>query len=126
MYQTDIWRDIMTSVHQALAGRLDRLSEVSLMQRSDALLARLPGVTGAQVATTALLLRRYNTGLHTELWCAQGTRNRAVTIEGKLGELTRAVLVTVGIGEGVSVEAAVAMALVLYKRGVVPLCASSR
>ena len=126
MDQTDIWRDITTSVNQALEVRLELLNEVSLVQRSDALLARLPGVTGARVATTALLLRRYHTGLHRELCRVRQPRTRPATVEDALRELTRAVLVTVGIGEGVSVEAAVAMALVLNKRGIVPFCAQSR
>ena len=40
MYQTDSWRASMTSVDQALAVRLELLTEVSLVLRSDALRAR--------------------------------------------------------------------------------------
>ena len=123
MDQTDIWRDITTSVQQALDVRLDLLSEASLVQRSDALLTRLPRITGSQTATTAVFLGRYHTVLHQELCRAQQPRSLAATVEDELRELTRAVLVTVGIGEGVSVEAAVGLALVLFKRGVVPFCA---
>src|SRR5580765_3645300 len=119
MYQTNLWQDITTSVHQAMAVRLDLLSEVSLVQRSDALLARLPGVSGAQSMTTATLFGRYHTRLHKELCRADQPRAVAASIEDDLRELTRAVLVTVGSGEGVSVESAVGMALVLYRRGIV-------
>ncbi len=123
MYQTEIWRDITTSVHQALFAKLDLLNEASLMHRSDALLAKLPGVTGSRMVTTAALLGRYHTPLHKELCRAHQPRTPSATVEDDLGEITRTVLVTIGIGEGVSVEAAVGMALVLYKRGVVPFCA---
>ena len=123
MSRTDIWRDISTSVQQALDVRLDRLNEAGLVHRSDALLARLPGITGAQPSTTAVLLGRYHALLHKELCRAQQPRTLAATVEDDLRELTRAVLMTVGIGEGVSVEAAVGMALVLYKRGLVSFCA---
>ena len=122
-YQTDIWRDITTSVHQALDVRLDLLNEASLVQRSDALLARLPSVTRSPSVTTAGLLARYHTVLHKQLCRAQQPHRMGATIEADLRELTRAVLVTVGIGEGISVEAAVGLALVLYKRGVVRFCA---
>ena len=123
MYQTNLWQDITASVHQAIAVRLDLLSEGRLVQRSDALLAKLPGVSRAQSVTTATLLGRYHTHLHKELCCANQPRTGAASIEDDLFELTRAVLVTVGVGEGVSVEAAVGMALVLYRRGIVAFCA---
>src|SRR4051794_24708224 len=123
MYQTDLLHQITTSVHRAIDVRLDLLDEGSLMQRSDALLAGLPGVTGAQVVTTAALLGRYHASLHKELCQVDQPRAIAATVEDDLRELTRAVLVTVGIREGVSIEAAVGMALVLYKRGVVSFCA---
>ena len=123
MYQTNIWQDITTSVNQALDVRLDLLDEVSLVRRSDALHTRLPGLTGSRSTTTAMLLGRYHTPLHKELCRAQQPRVMAATVEDDLREITRAVLLTVGIGEGVSVEAAVGMALVLYKRGVVRFCA---
>ena len=123
MYQPDIWRDITTSVRQALEGRLDLLSGASLVHRSDVLLARLPSVSGSQPATTAVFLRRYHTRLQKELCRGDQPRTVTATLEDDLRELTRAMLVTVGVGEGVSVEAAVGMALVLYKHGIVPFCA---
>ena len=46
----------------------------------------------------------------------------ATRSEDDLRELTRAVLVTVGSGEGVSVETAAGMALVVYRRGIVSFC----
>ncbi len=123
MYQTNLWQEITTSVHQILDVRLDLLSEGSLVQRSDALLATLPGVSGAQSLTTAMLLGRYHVRLQKELCRAAQPRVVGASIEDDLHELTRAILVTVGIGEGVSVEAAAGMALVLYRRGIVSFCA---
>src|SRR6478736_4579683 len=102
MYQTDLWHQITTSVDQAIDVRLDLLDESRLMQRSDALLAGLPGVTGEQVVTTAALLGRYHAPLHKALCQAGQPRTVAATVEDDLRELTRAVLVTIGIREGVS------------------------
>ena len=42
MYQTNLWREITTSVQHIMDVRLDLLSEGSVVQRSDALLATLP------------------------------------------------------------------------------------
>ena len=123
MYQTDIWRAITTSVQQALAGCLDLLDAATLARRSDALLARLPGVSGSQPATMAVFLRRYHTRLQKELCRADRPGTGAATIEDDLRALTRAMLVTVGSGEGVSVEVAVGMALVLCTRGIALFCA---
>ena len=120
MYQIDISRDITASVQQALDRRLEQLNEVSLVQRSDALLATLPGLARSQAATTAALLTRYHPMVHMELNRGHPPGTMPPTVVDELRELTRAVLLTVGIKEGVSVEAAVGMALVLYKRGGVP------
>jgi hypothetical protein len=73
-----------------------------------------------------VFLQRYHTRLQKELCRAQQPRSVAPTLGDDLRELTRAMLVTVGIGEGISVEAVVGMALVLYKRGIVPFCAQQR
>ena len=123
MYQTNLWQEITTSVQHIMDVRLDLLSESSLVQRSDALLATLPGLSGAQSVTTATLLGRYHTRLQKEVCRAAQPRVVGASIEDELRELTRAILVTVGIGEGVSVEAAAGMALVLYRRGIVSFCA---
>jgi hypothetical protein len=122
MDQTDLWRDITTSVQRALQARLDRRDPASLMRYSDALLATLPGVSGLP-PTTAGLLRRYHTPLHQELCRGTQPRAMAAPIADELRDLTRAVLVTIGTTEGVSIEAAVGLALVLYTRGVAPFCA---
>jgi hypothetical protein len=124
MYQTDISQDITTSIQQALDTRLDLLDEASLVQHSDSLLTKLPSLTGShRAATTAMFLRRYDTALHKELCRAGQPASMAATVPDAIRDLTRAVLVTVGVGEGVSVEAAVGIALVLYRRGIVPFCA---
>ncbi len=121
MDQTDIWRDITTSVQRALQERLDRINEAGLVRHSDALLATLP--RGGSPPTTAGLLRHYHTPLHQEVCRGNQPRATAATVADELRDLTRAVLVTVGAREGISIEAAVGLALVLYKRGVAPFCA---
>lgn len=103
MYQTDLWQDITTSVQRALDIRLDLLNESSLVHRSDALLARLPGIIDDATVTTATLMRRYQAELQKE-WCYEyQLRVFAATLEDDLRELTRDVLVTIGISEGISV-----------------------
>lgn len=122
MDHTRIWHEITASVQHAVRPGLDRLTEEGLIARSDALLSMLPGVGGAQRVTTTDFLRRYNTTLHHEL--CRGTRpySSAEAIADQLHDLTRAVLVT-GAAEGMSIEAAVGIALVLHKRGLVQFCA---
>lgn len=123
MNQPTMWQDIATSVQRALGEHLDLIPENGLVQRSDTLLAQMPGRSGAQPISTALFLRRYHTVLRQEI--CQGTQPRtiAATVEDELRDLTRAVMLTIGSTEGVSVEAAVGLALVLYKRGVTGFCA---
>jgi hypothetical protein len=123
MNQTTIWQDIATSVHQALGEHLDLMTEQGLVQRSDSLLARLPSLDGSQPISTAMFLRRYHTALHQEICRGTQPRMMSATVEDELRDLTRAVILTLGITEGVSVEAAVGLALVVYKRGVMPFCA---
>jgi hypothetical protein len=123
MYQSDISRDIAITVHRALQEHLERRTEASSMQYSDDLLALLPGLGNSSPANTAMLLRRYQTPLQEALCHNNRPRFMAATVEEELGDLTRAVLATVGSAEGISIEAAVGMALVLYKRGVAPFCA---
>ncbi len=123
MNQTTIWHDITTTVQRALDARLDQFTEAGLVRHSDALLAQLAGLRGAQQLTTRVLLRRYDTPLHHELCRGQHPRAAGASVRDELCDLTRAVLITVGATEGMSIEAAVGLALVLYTRGVVPFCA---
>ena len=123
MNQTTIWHDITTTVQRALDARLDRLTEAGLVHHSDALLAQLAGLRGAQQLTTRVLLQRYATPLHHELCRGTQPRITAAPVAGELSHLTRAVILTIGITEGISIDAAVGLALVLYKRGVAPFCA---
>lgn len=122
MQHSEIWRDINTSVHRAIVEGLHREDETDLAERSDELLTGLPVVGGAQ-PTTALLLRRYHTQLHHEL--CQGSRpvTSAATVEDELREITRAVVATMGGEEGLPIDGAVLIALVLYKRGLPNFCA---
>jgi hypothetical protein len=123
MAQTDLWQDITTTVQRALDARLDQRTEAGLVRHSDALLTQLAGLRGSQQLTTRSLLRRYATPLHHELCRGQHPRAAGASVTEELCDLTRAMLVTVGATEGVSIEAAVGLALVLYKRGVVSFCA---
>jgi hypothetical protein len=121
MHHTQIVEDINTAVHHALVGRLYELDEMDLISRSDASLMNLPIVGGTQ-PTTALLLRRYHTQLHSELCLGHQPRIRVETLEDELRELTRAVVVTMGGAEGMSVDAAALIALVMQKRGLAKFC----
>lgn len=123
MYQTQLWHDITISVRRALEQRLDLLSDARLVQRSDALLATMPSLGGSQPTTTAGLLQRYDTPLHQAVCWDNQPRLTSATVADELRDLTRAMILTLGPTEGVSIDAAVALALVLYTRGVAPFCA---
>jgi hypothetical protein len=123
MYQTQLWNDITTAVRHALDERLDLLSDARLVQHSDALLATMPSLSGSQPTTTAGLLRRYDTSLHQAVCWDKQPRLTSATVADELRDLTRAVILTLGSTEGVSIDAAVALALVLYARGIAPFCA---
>ncbi len=122
MNHTRIWHDIMTSVQYALGERFAELSEERLIERSDSLLAMLAGIGGAQPVTTSAFLRHYDTALHHELCRGPQPFRNATTVVEHLHDLTRAVLVS-GAAEGMSIEAAVSIALVLQKRGLTQFCA---
>ncbi len=122
MNHTRIWHDISTSVQYALQERLPGLVEERLIARSDALLLMLPGVAGVEQLTTASFLRHYDTALYHELCRGTQLSSSATSVAGQLHDLTRAVLVA-GAAEGLSSEAAVAIALVLHTRGLAQFCA---
>jgi hypothetical protein len=122
MHHSQIMQDINTVVDRAIDDRLHLLSEAELIRHCDALLRNLP-VTSGPAPTTALLLRRYESQLHAELCAAGRPRFKAETVDEQLRELTRAVLATIGAGEGVPVEAAMLIGLALLKRGVATFCA---
>lgn len=122
MDHTQLWHDITSSVEHALTARLADLSEEWLVARSDTLLAMLPGVSGAQPLTTAAFLQHNDTALYHEL--CRGTRplSTATSVAGQLHDLTRAVLVS-STAQGLSIEAALGIALVLQTRGLAQFCA---
>lgn len=122
MHHSQIVEDINNAVHQVLAENLYQLDEAELTQRADELLERLP-VVGQDEPTTEQLLRRYHVQLHAELCQNHQPRVRLETVEDELRELTRAVIVTMGSGEALSVETAATIGLVLYKRGLTKFCA---
>lgn len=122
MHHSPIWQDINNAVHQALTQQLHLLDEDDLIDRSDNVLANVPIASGAQ-PTTALLLRRYHTQLHHELCDGNRPRAQHESMQDELRELTRAVIVTIDSNEGISVESAVLLALVLAKRGLAKFCA---
>lgn len=123
MYHTQLWNDITVSVQRALDAQLDQLSDAHLVQRSDALLATLPSVGGSSVITTASILRRYDTPLHQAMCLNKQPLLSAAAPADVLHDVARAVILTVGPAEGVSVDVAVTLALVLYTRGIAPFCA---
>ncbi len=124
MDQTNLGHGITTAVRHALAARRDRLDPAHLVAHSDALLATLARVRGAPPATTAAFLQRYDTLLHQELCRGMQPRTTPATVEAELWDLTQAVFLTIGLTEGLSIDAAVSLALVLYARGVAPFCAT--
>lgn len=126
MKQSAIQQDITIAVRQALHQRLDQLGEPALMQHSDLLLATLPGMRGAQPLSTAQLLLRYGPSLAGDVCRGNLAGIPAEHVQDRLGRLTRAVLLSVGVGEGVSVEIALGIALVLYKRDSARCAARSR
>ncbi len=122
MDHTQLWHDITASIQYAIQERLAGLPEEWLIARSDGMLGMLPGISGAQQLTTVAFLRHYDTTLHYELCRGMRPYSSAGTVAGQLHDLTRAVLVT-GAVEGLSIEAAVAIALVLHTRGLAQFCA---
>lgn len=124
MHHSEIWEDINTAVHRAVRDRLFELHDHDLIEQSDGLLANLPTM-GGQQPTTALLLRRYHTQLHQELCAGNQPRTNFEYLEDELRELTRAVIVTIDADEGISVDNAVLLALILHKQGLANFCARS-
>ena len=121
MHHLEIWRTINDAVHAALLDGAHTLSERELLRRMDGLLTRMPIVGGTQ-PTAALLLRRYHAALQKELCIGRESRPLPEIIEDEVRELTRAVMVTVDLSEGFSVEAAVLLALAIRAGGVERLC----
>ncbi len=122
MQYSQIVQDINIAVRQALAENLYQLSEDQLIQHADDLLKRLP-IVGDVEPTTELLMNHYHTELHAELCENHQPRVRLETVEDELRELTRAVMATMGSDEGLSIETAVMLGLVLYKHGLAKFCA---
>lgn len=123
MNQTELGHDITIAITRALDARRDQLTEARLVQHSDALLARLPSIVGAAPTTTAGLLRRYATPLHQVLCWDDLPSQTSATLADELRDITRAVILTTGPTEGMSIDAAVSLALVMYRRGIARFCA---
>jgi hypothetical protein len=122
MHHSPIMQDINAVVDQAIDDRLHLRSEAEVIRRCDALLRNLPGTSGP-APTAGFLLRRYASQLRAELCAGGRPRLNDGTVEEQLRELTRAVLVTIGVSEGLPVEAAMLLGLILLKRGVATFCA---
>ena len=119
----EIWETIYQAVDGALDENLHRLDEHELMRRADEALLQLPIVGGTQ-PTAALLLRRNRGALQHELCLGREPRPLPAGIEEQVRELTRAVMVTMGGHEGMSVDIAVLLALAIRADGVDRLCAT--
>lgn len=122
MSRPQIWQDIADAVRRAIDDNLDSLDESDLVDRSDAVLDTMPAVAGEQ-ASTGLLLRRYRRELHGELCNGSRARNMYGSLEEELTDLTRSVVVTIEWSEGISIESAVLLALVLRAQGLDQFCA---
>jgi len=123
MDHLEIWETINAAVHDALLDDLDTLSEAELLRRADNLLLGLPSVGGSPTSAS-LLLRRHRVALQKELCAGYPPRPLPDAIEDEVRELTRAVMVSVDVGEGFSVESAVLFALAIRAGGVKRLCES--
>lgn len=123
MAQPEIFEAINESVHDALLDGLHLLDQDDLLYRADDLLRRLPSVAGTP-PTSGLLLRRYRGALQKELCLGREPRPLPDVIEDEVREITRAVMVSVGLSEGFSVETSVLLALAIRAGGIETLCAT--
>ncbi len=122
MDQPTIWQDINDAVRGAINERLHLLNQHALIARSDALLASLPQM-GHTKTTTSGLLRRYHRQLWQELCQGNRPRRQFNQLEDELRELTRAIVATIVSDNGISIENAVLLALVLRAQGIARFCA---
>lgn len=118
----EIWQTINKAVAAALDDGLDSLSAHELMQRADYALETIPSVTGTG-PTAALLLRRYQSALQHEICLGREPRPLPDDLDGEVRELTRAVMVVLGIHEGISIEISVLLALAIRANGLQQFCA---
>ncbi len=124
MYNLEIWKDINAAARAAILDDLHELDEDDLLERSDALLATLP-VVGKEQPSTSALLKRYQGRLQQEL-CI-GTQPRIAEfhlVQEELVEITRGIMVVIEGSEGISIESALHLALVLRARGLANFCAT--
>lgn len=119
-----ILEELDAAVERAIDERWHLLSETELLRRSDALLHSLPGLDEPP-ATTGLLLRRYGMALRRQLCPGWRTRWQDAPLERTVRDLTSAVLLIMGRDEALSVEAALLIALVIWRRGLDQFCAAS-
>ncbi|WP_026369544.1 hypothetical protein [Kallotenue papyrolyticum] len=115
--------ELDAAVERAIDERWHLLSEAELVRRGDALLRSLPALDEPP-PTIALLLRRYGAALRQQICPGLRLRFQSAPLEASLRELTSAVLLTMGRAEALSLEAALLIALVLWRRGLEQFCAS--
>ncbi len=124
MYNLDIWKDINAAARAAILDDLHELDEDDLLERSDALLATLP-VVGKEQPTTLGLLKRYQGRLQQELCIGNEPRIAEFhLVQEELVEITRGIMVVIEGSEGISIESALHLALVLRARGLANFCAT--
>jgi len=124
MYNLEIWKDINSAARTAILDDLHEMDEDDLLERSDALLATLP-VVGKEQPTTLALLKRYQGRLQQELCIGREPRIAEFhLVQEELVEITRGIMVVIEGSEGISIESAVHLALVLRARGLAEFCAT--
>lgn len=124
MYNLQIWKDINAAVRAAMLDNLHEQDEDDLVEQSDALLATLP-VVGKDQPSTLALLKRYQGRLQQELCIGRQPRIAEFhLVQEELVEITRGVMVAIEGSEGISIESAVYLALVLRARGLADFCAT--
>ncbi len=121
MHRLELLETIDESVRQAIADGDHKLSQQQLFARADSQLRQLP-VAGGSPPTAGLLLRRHHVALRKELCIGGDPRPMPERLEDEVRELTRAVIVAVGVGEGFSVETAVLLALGIRAGGLDQMC----
>lgn len=123
MSEPEIITILNDAVHNALLNRQHELREDELRSQANALLATMPSLGNNTSASVDQLLHRYHGTLHKELCNGLEPVAQPEVIEDELRMITRAVVVAIETQEGISMESAVLLALIIRAHGLDKLCA---